>query len=360
MEMDYKNLINEQLNSLDLRALEELTGRGDVLGMPDLSVGEIISRLINHEPLFEIDKMVKAITGLFIKELSSGIELGIQILAVCILMALMVHLCSAFGSNAASSIGAMACNCAVIAMCLFNFRDVYLLCENTVSDMALFMQILVPVLLPLIISIGGFSSGGVLSPSIILSVVTFTTLIQKLILPLLFSSCIFILGNSLADRDYIKKLAILLRSVAVFIIGVLMTLFSGLTAIQSLVTKSADGMLVKTARYSVDNLIPIVGGFAADSLDIVLSCTTIIKNSVGVFGLAAIILLLTLPLLKILAVALIYKVTAALVEPIGNKIISDCLNEMGNTVILLGVLLFLCAVLCIIFIGILISIGTAA
>ena len=118
-------------------------------------------------------------------------------------------------------------------------------------------------------------------------------------------------------------------------------------------------MLIRTAKFSVDNLIPIVGGFAADSLDMVLSCTSIIKNSIGIFGLIVIILLIALPLIKVLAVALVYKVTAALVEPIGNKVIADCLNEMGNTVILLAVVMFLCAVLFIIFISILISIGTA-
>lgn len=357
--MDYKNIINEQLEAMDLDALEELAGRGDPFGLSDLTVREIIERLLNREPLFEMDQIAGSIGQYFFNEVFSSVSLGIQILAVCILMALMTHLCTAFGRSAASSIGAMACSCAVIAMCLFNFRDVYLLCESTVSNMALFMQVLIPVLLPLILAIGGLSSGGILSPVIISSVTIFTTLIQKLILPLLFFSCIFILGNSLADRDYIKKLALLLRSVAVFIIGLSVTLFSGLTAIQSLVTKSADGMLVKTAKFSVDNLIPIVGGFAADSLDMVLSCTSIIKNSIGIFGLIIIMLLLTLPLIQVLAVALVYKVTAALVEPIGNKVIADCLNEMGNTVILLAVVMFLCAVLFIIFISILISIGTA-
>ncbi|HPO03968.1 MAG TPA: stage III sporulation protein AE [Erysipelotrichaceae bacterium] len=357
--MDYRNIINEQLESMNLEALEELAGRGNMLFLNDLSVSEIISRLIEGKPLFNFDSITESIINLFFKEFSSSVSLGIQIIAVCIIMALMTHLCSAFGSSAASSIGMMVCSCTVVAMCLFNFRDIYSLCENSVTNMATFMQVLIPVLLPLILSMGGFSSGGILSPAIISSVTIFTTLIQKIILPLLFFSCIFILGNSLADRDYVKKLAVLLRSAAGFIIGFSVTLFSGLTAIQSLVTKSADGMLIKTAKFSVDNLIPIVGSFAADSLDMVLSCTAIIKNSIGIFGLIVIILLLMFPLIQILCVALVYKITATLVEPIGNKVIADCLNEMGNTVIVLAVMLFLCAVLFIIFISILISIGIA-
>lgn len=357
--MDYRNIINEQLEAMDIESLEELAGRSNSLGMSDLGISEIISRLVKGEPLFQVDEIVEKIGAYFLSELSSAVNLGIQIVAVCILMALMINFSSTFGNGTASSIGAMACSCAVIAMCLFNFRDIYGLCEDTISNMAMFMQVLIPVLLPLIIAIGGISSGGILSPSIISSVTIFAAIIQKLILPLLFSSCVFILGNSLADRDYIKKLAILLRTAAVFIIGFLVTLFSGLTALQGVVTKSADGMLIKTAKFSVDNLIPIVGGFAADSLDIVMSCTTIIKNSIGIFGLIVIILMLAIPLIKVLAVALIYKVTAALVEPIGNKVIADCLNEMGNTVILLAIMILLSGVLFIIFISILISIGVA-
>ncbi|GAB1475362.1 stage III sporulation protein AE [Bacillota bacterium] len=357
--MDYRNIINEQLESMNIESLEELAGKGNALGIPDLSVSEIISRLLNGEPLFQVDSIAGSIGSYFLSELSSAVYLGIQIVAVCIIMALMTNLSTSFGSEAASSIGAMACSCAVIAMCLFNFRDVYELCDKAVSNMAMFMQVLIPVLLPLIIAIGGFSSGGILSPSIISTVTVFASIIQKIILPLLFSSCVFILGNSLADRDYIKKLAILLRTAAVFIVGFLVTVFSGLTALQGIVTKSADGMLIKTAKFSVDNLIPIVGGFAADSLDIVMSCTTIIKNSVGIFGLIVIFLMLAIPLVKVLAVALIYKITAALVEPIGNKVIADCLNEMGNTVVLLAIMIFLSGVLFIIFLSILISIGVA-
>ena len=143
-----------------------------------------------------------------------------------------------------------------------------------------------------------------------------------------------------------------------FIVG-LQSLFSGLTALQGLGSKTADGMFLKTARFSLDNFIPIIGGFAADSVDMVLSCASVIKNALGIMGLLAIITLLAIPLIKLMAIALIYKVAAVLVEPIGNRIISDCLNEVGNTVITMGVVVLLAAILFLIFLTILISMGTA-
>ena len=139
--------------------------------------------------------------------------------------------------------------------------------------------------------------------------------------------------------------------------GLSVTLFSGLTAMQGMVTKTADGMLAKTAKYSADNFVPIVGGFAADSIDLILSCATIIKNGVGIFGLIIILTLLIIPMIKILAVAIVFKITAIVTEPIANKTISDCLNEIGNTVITLAVILFLGAVMFLIFLAVIIGIG---
>jgi stage III sporulation protein AE len=358
--MDYKNLINEQLEAMDLEALEELIGTGDATGLSNLSVTEIIDRMISGKPLFDTQDIFNSLVNLLMKEVFSSITLGINILAICIIMALMVHLSASFGKSAVSTIGSLIASCAVIALCLFNFIEVYRICGDTIDRMAIVMQIILPLLLPLLIAMGGVASGGILNPVILGSVTILTTILQKIILPLLFLSSVFILGNSLADRDYVKRLAVLFREAGVFLIGISVTLFSGLTAIQGFVTESTDNMLVKSVKYSVDNFVPIVGGFAADSMDMVLSCTGIIKNSIGILGLIAIITLLIVPLVKLLAIALVYKVTAALVEPIGNKVISDSLNELGNTVVTLGVVVFLGGLLFIIFLAILIGIGTAS
>lgn len=356
--MDYKNLINEQLEAMDLETLEELIGGEDPTGLSQLGVQEIVDRLVNGQPIFQPDQMIHSVTSFFLKEVQSSIALGIHILTICILMALMIHMSSAFGKSAVSTIGSLVASCAVIALCLFNFIHVYQLCGDAISRMATVMQVVLPILLPLLIAMGGITSGSILNPVILGAVTLFTTILQKLILPLLFLSSVFILGNSLADRDYIKKLAILFRNCGIFLIGISVTLFSGLTAIQGFVTESTDSMLVKTVKFSVDNLVPIVGGFAADSMDMVLSCTGIIKNSIGIVGLLLILSLLLVPLLKLLAIALVYKVTAALVEPIGNKVVSDCLNELGTTVITLGVVVMLGGMLFLIFLTILIGIGT--
>lgn len=82
-----------------------------------------------------------------------------------------------------------------------------------------------------------------------------------------------------------------------------------------------------------------------------------IKSVVGVFGIIIILILLLTPLIKIMVIALIYKITGALAEPMTDSKISAGLNEMGSCVISIGAIMFFTALLFIMFISTIIKIG---
>jgi len=361
--MDYESLMAEQLAVLDLKELEGIMDEAarDSGGIfESITTQSLIDSVMNGTPIFDSGILIENLMDLFLFEVKSSILLGVQLVTICIIIGLLKNLSSSFGEKPVSNLGIVVCSCFVIALCLKNFSYTYNMAADAIDTMAGTMQILLPVMIPLLISMGGFTSGSVLNPVIMGAITGFNTVLQKFILPAIFISAIFILINSMTDRDYVNKLALFLRGMATFATGLCVTIFAGLTAIQGVVTSSADGMLVNTARYSVNNFIPIVGGFAADSVDMVLSCARIIKTGVGVVGMIAIIMVLAIPLIKILAIAVIYKISAIIIEPIGNKEVSNCLNEMGNSVITIAVILFLTALMFLIFITIIIGIGGGA
>ncbi len=358
--MDYDSIIKEQMEELDLAELEQIMEDAAQQSngiFSAVSTDEIVQSFIDGKPLFDSEVLIQNLLDVFLYEVKAGLILGVEIISLCIVIGLLKNFSSSFGDKPVSTLGTIVCSCLVITLCLKNFMVTYESCLATLEIMTKTMQILLPILIPLIISMGGFSSGGILNPVILGAITAFNTALQKFILPLVFLSSIFILINSLTEKDYVSRLAVFLRKAAVFFTGLAVTIFAGLTAIQGLVTKTADGLLVNTARYSVDNFVPIVGGFAADSIDMVLSCVAVIKNGIGVLGIIIILCLLTAPVLKILAIAVIYKLTAILAAPIATKQIADCLNEMGSAVITMAVVLGLCVLMFLIFLTIIISIG---
>lgn len=358
--MDYESMIQEQMAELDLSELEQIME--DAAAMSNgifeaISTEDIVDSFISGEPLFDAENILNNIFDLLFLEVRSGLVLGVEIITICIIMGLLNNLSSSFGNKAASSLGNIVCSCMIIMLCLGNFRDVYSSCMDTLDIMTTTMQVLLPILIPLLISIGGFSSGSILDPVIAGAVTGFNTIFQSIILPVLFIASTLILINSLTEKPYVGRLATFLRKAALYGTGLTVTIFTGIASIQGLMTKSADGLLVNTARYSVSNFVPIVGKFASDSIDMVLSCAGLIKNGVGLMGIIVILCLLSGPVLKMLSVALIYKITAVLAEPISSKQISSTLNEMGSAVITMTVILGMGALMFLIFLTIIISIG---
>jgi stage III sporulation protein AE len=181
------------------------------------------------------------------------------------------------------------------------------------------------------------------------AVAGFSAVILKLLMPAVFVSCIMIIINSLGQRNYIKKMSQFLRNFALFGTGFMITVFTGISAVQGIMTKSADSLLLRTARYSIDKFVPIIGGFTADSLELVLTAIGSLRNGVGIAGVIILILLLAGPLIKTLTIVLVFKFTAIVLEPMGNERVSDCMSDMGSAAMILGVLLMLSTIMFIIF-----------
>ena len=357
--MDYETVIREQFDSMDLSGLSSLMKESIKSGglFENMTAEDIAYSMLNGEPLFDSGKIIENLRDLLLMEIRSSVFLGCEIIVICIIIGLMTSFSDSFGSKAVSSVGSMICSFVIIALCIGNFYQTYSYCSDSMDTMADTMQLLLPVMVPLLISMGGISSGGILDPVIISAVTGFSFFMQHVVLPMVFLSAVFVMINIITETDYVKKLSSFIRKAAIFTTGLLITIFSGITAIQGVVTKSADGILMNTAKFSIDNFVPIVGGFAADSLDMVISCVGLIKNAVGVAGIIMIVSLLALPVIKLMSICIVYKITAIVAEPIASSSISDSLNELGNSAMTMTVILGLGALMFLVFITILIGMG---
>jgi stage III sporulation protein AE len=87
---------------------------------------------------------------------------------------------------------------------------------------------------------------------------------------------------------------------------------------------------LRTGKFVTDTFFPVIGGYLSDALETAAGYVVLLKQAVGILGLLTIFGIFVFPILKIGVIALIYKVSAALVEPLGDKRISQVLEIMGN------------------------------
>src|SRR5699024_7627943 len=119
------------------------------------------------------------------------------------------------------------------------------------------------------------------------------------------------------------------------ILGLFLTIFLGVVSVQGTVSAVQDGVALKTAKFVTGNFIPVVGRTFTDAADTIFSASLLLKNTIGVVGLIVILITVSFPAIKIAVIALIYKIAAAVVQPVGDGPIIQTLNIISQYIILI-------------------------
>ena len=200
--------------------------------------------------------------------------------------------------------------------------------------MVSFVQALLPLLLTLLASIGGVSSAAIMHPFIMAALGLLGTLIKNFVFPLIYFSGILSIISHINKKIKISNFAAFLKDVGVASLGIFLTLFVGFLGIQGIAGVVVDSVTLKTAKFMTGTFVPVVGKMMADALEVIVGTSLLLKNAVGLIGVIILLVLCAFPVIKIISLVIIYRLAAALVQPIGESGVSDALQTMGNALTL--------------------------
>ncbi|NMA68916.1 MAG: stage III sporulation protein AE, partial [Desulfitobacterium sp.] len=278
----------------------------------------------------EIGKNLLILIG---RELLGSAPLIGKLLVLAVLTAILQQLQSAFSG----SVGKMAQGLSFLVLMgivLATFQMAIDLAGNAIESMTGFMHTLLPVMMTMLVALGNFTSAALFKPVILGSLAFLATLIKTIALPLFFLAAVLKLFNQITDEFKLAKIANLLEFTGKLSLGIIMTIFIGVMTVQGVTGGVADGVILRTAKYSAD-LIPVVGKFFKDAVELVVTSGLLLKNALGVVAIVAIALLCLGPVMKMVAMILVFKISAALIEPLGQKELADTLQEMSKSMVLI-------------------------
>ena len=192
------------------------------------------------------------------------------------------------------------------------------------------MYAITPVLFSVVVAGGGAVTAAIVHPLLISSVGLVGSLVSNLIFPLIMFTGILGMVNHLVDSFQVNKLARLFKMAANGGLGIMMAVFIGVVTIRGFTASVADSLTLRTAKYFSSAFLPVVGGAISDTMEMTAGCAAVLKSGLGVYGLGLITLVTVFPLLKILAVAIIFQMTGAVTQPLGNNRLSDALQAIGD------------------------------
>lgn len=300
----------ESLNGSDPRALVERFAAGDF----SIDAREILSLLF----------------GTLLGDVRSLLPTMAQIVIVAVLCGVLLKLREAAGSGEVVEVAEYACYLIAIIPLAQGFLAIIGSARSAIEGMAAFSRTLFPTLLALLAALGGNASASVFQPAVMAASTGLSAAIQDILLPVLMACAALAVLNRLSSRIKVEGLYRLLMTACSWSLGIAFTVFLGVLTVQGAASSAFDGVTARTAKYAIDNFVPVVGGMFADTVDTLIGCSLVVKNAVGLAGLLSVATLCLKPCLSILATVLAYKLCAALLEPVADGRVVKALGDFSS------------------------------
>ncbi|MDF2675406.1 MAG: spoIIIAE [Clostridiales bacterium] len=345
---------------LKLNDLENFTTRlqQNVDYMPEISFSKMIDTYkTTHSIGITLKDFSNSFAKFLFKELLVSTRLLIELLLISMLCAVLQNIQNSFDGDNVSKIAYYACFLLMVIVMIKSFGQVVQLGRDTIDNMINFMNALMPTLVVLLATVGGFASAATLDPLIMFTIKIISDIIRDLVLPMTVLVVIINIVDSLSETIKITKLGVLVMQVSKWMLGFAMTVFVGVVTIRSSASTTLDQLTLKTSKFVVDNFIPVVGKALSDAISTVAGYSLLLKDAVSIGGVIIMILICVFPLIKIILMSLVYKLVGAVMEPVVDKRIVDCLSSVGNSLTLVFASVFSVSVMFFVMITIIISTG---
>ncbi|HPY36316.1 MAG TPA: stage III sporulation protein AE [Clostridia bacterium] len=298
----------------------------------------------------------KGIREMFKNSLPQLIPLILQLLAVAILSGFLRAMGDA-GMSGLNDIAGFVCQCFAICIALSSFLSLIMLSRETIAQTSAFIELSFPLLLTLLTAAGGITSAGIFQPAMSMLCSGVTIALQNVVLPVTLTGGVMGVLNNITGRVQLGQFFSLSKSVAKWLIGLLFTLYSGVTTLQGMSAATFDGISIRTAKFALDKLVPIVGGMVSGTVDTMLGCAVLVKNAVGLLAIILAFSIACIPLMRIGVGMLTFRFAAAVCEPIADPRLPKMLASLADVLTYLFAATVSLSVMFMITVGLVMSTG---
>lgn len=306
------------------------------------------------------ENMWQTVMSNFFHEIKINTHLMGKLLFLAVLCAVLKNLQNSFEQSSISLLSYSVCFIFMSSIALTAFYNALKLASQTVEYMVGFMESLLPLLISLLAGVGALTSASLFTPLMLFVISSMSVVVKDVVLPLLFLTAALECLNYLSDTYRLSNLAGVLKQIGMIVLGFSMVIFIGFITIQGAAGSVADGLALRTAKFATATFIPVVGKMFADTVELVMGASLLLKNAVGIFGVFIVFMICVFPLIKLLSLILVIKVSGALVQPLGDEKMAKCLDSMGNNLLLVFGAVLTVALMFFLAITMIIATGSAA
>lgn len=280
-------------------------------------------------------------------EMVANARLLARLVALSLLGAILTQLGRGTGGQGVQEVAQAAVLLALVLIGLQSLALAVGMVGRAVSTMTSAAQALLPTLSGLAAASGAGPASVAMHPMLLGAVTLAGGVLQRLVVPGL------VLGGSLAVAGHvapdfpISRLSGVVHQVALTALGLTLTIILGTTAVRGAVAPVADSVVLRTVKYVTGAAVPVVGRMMSEAVEVVAGGSSLIRSAVGAAGMMLVMMSALAPILKLLAIVFVYRLAAAVLQPVGDSRLVGAIGAMGD---MLGLMLAALAATVVVFV----------
>lgn len=294
-----------------------------------IEFGDVVSSLMSGDPEETGSLFIDFLSDMISYEFRYNWHNLVYILLVSLAAAVFSNFSGAFRNRQISDISFYVLYMLLITLCLTSFQTAAQGLEGRLDSVVEFMRVLCPSYFLAV----AFASGSVTSMffyNVILFLIYVVELvIVRFLLPVVhIYIMVRVLGN-LTGEDFLSEFAGLIHKVVIWVLRTLLACVVGVNVVQGLLAPAID-TLKRSALTRTAEALPWVGNAMGGATEIFFGTAVLIKNGIGMAGAVIAVLICLGPIIQMALMALMYKLAAALVQPVSDKRITACISGVSE------------------------------
>lgn len=343
--------IDQYNQEFDLSSVVSATDEDTLEILRELGIDEL-----SYESLFNVSplKVFEALFNILARSVKAPIKFLFMSMGVLILTS---FLSSFFDNNeTVSLVGAslIALNGAVPVAGMVSSAF------SVLSALSVFTTTFAGAFCAIVSSSGNISGGLMYSAMTVFSDTLFSGLLSELCQPVVSLMCCLSFLSCFDFYGFCAGLCSAFKKVYVFFMSFIGTVFSGIITIKGVLSEGADTVTARSIRFIVGKSLPVVGGTVSETYSALISSLSIIKNTVGIFGIITVIVTVLPTLAELLSWILAIDIALILCSSFGADKIRPMLSVLKDTLVLLVATIIIVAAIFIVSVGVVITVRGGA
>ena len=217
----------------------------------------------------------------------------------------------------------------LITICLNNFRILIDAAALNLERLLEFMKLLGPVYFFAVALASGSSTSVTFYQLVLLLIFFVEILILNFLIPLTQIYLVIRILSELSPEIHLTKFAELIETIVSWTLKTLLAGVVGLNVMQGLLSPAIDAVK-RSLITKGSGAIPIIGDAIGGAAEVVLGTAVLIRNGIGVVGMIVCLVICLAPLIQMAVTALLYQVIAALIQPVSDKRMVDCVSSVAD------------------------------